>query len=46
MLDEEFTFHAGTADLAVSHLDAICAVYDGVFSQSPFFWRDDESALH
>jgi GNAT superfamily N-acetyltransferase len=46
MLAEKFTFRAGTADLATLHLDAICAVYDDVFSQPPFFWRDDESGLH
>jgi ribosomal protein S18 acetylase RimI-like enzyme len=46
MLAEEYTFHTGTADLAIPHLDAICAVYDDVFSSPPFFWRDDESALH
>lgn len=46
MLDEECTYQAGAADLAAAHLDAICTVYDQVFSQPPFHWRDDESALH
>ncbi|MCP2328444.1 ribosomal protein S18 acetylase RimI-like enzyme [Hamadaea flava] len=27
-------------------VDAICDVYDEVFSAPPFFWRDDESDLH
>ena len=27
-------------------IDAICEVYDEVFSAPPFFWRDDESQLH
>jgi ribosomal protein S18 acetylase RimI-like enzyme len=46
MLDEEFTVRVGNADLAAAHLDAICTVYDDVFSRPPFFWRDDESVLH
>jgi GNAT superfamily N-acetyltransferase len=46
MLDAQVTFRSGAADLAAPCLDAICAVYDDVFSQPPFFWRNDESALH
>ncbi|MFI1996886.1 hypothetical protein [Actinoplanes sp. NPDC020271] len=46
MLDERFTIHSGRAELAAVHLDAICTVYDEVFSRLPFFWRDDESVLH
>ncbi len=45
MLDE-ITIHVGHAELAAAHLDAICTVYDEVFSWPPFFWRDDESVLH
>jgi GNAT superfamily N-acetyltransferase len=45
MLDE-ITIHVGHAELAAAHLDAICTVYDEVFSRPPFFWRDDESVLH
>ncbi|WP_229070857.1 GNAT family N-acetyltransferase [Actinoplanes sp. DH11] len=45
MLDE-VTTHGGHADLAAAHFDAICTVYDEVFSRPPFFWRDDESVLH
>ena len=46
MLDERFAIHAGNADLAAAYLDAICTIYDDVFSRPPFFWRDDESVLH
>jgi hypothetical protein len=46
MLDKEFTILRGNADLAADHLDAVCTVYDDVFSRPPFFWRDDESVLH
>ncbi|WP_436528447.1 GNAT family N-acetyltransferase [Actinoplanes sp. HUAS TT8] len=46
MLNEKFAVHSGNADLAAAYLDAICAVYDDVFSRPPFFWRDDESLLH
>ncbi|WP_430789143.1 hypothetical protein [Actinoplanes sp. G11-F43] len=45
MLDE-ITIDVGHAELAAAHLDAICTVYDEVFSRPPFFWRDDESVLH
>jgi ribosomal protein S18 acetylase RimI-like enzyme len=34
------------AELARNLFDEICAVYDEAFSAPPFFWRDDESALH
>jgi ribosomal protein S18 acetylase RimI-like enzyme len=37
---------AGAADVALLRIDAICGLYDEVFSESPFFWRDDESQLH
>lgn len=33
-------------ELARPHLEPICALYDEVFSVSPFFWREDESELH
>jgi ribosomal protein S18 acetylase RimI-like enzyme len=36
----------GGADLGRELLDPICSLYDEVFSQPPFFWRDDESQLH
>jgi ribosomal protein S18 acetylase RimI-like enzyme len=36
----------GGADLGGELLDPICLLYDEVFSQPPFFWRDDESQLH
>ena len=36
----------GAAPLARELLDPICAVYDKTFSAPPFFWREDESALH
>src|SRR4051794_32976849 len=36
----------GAAELARPLLDPVCDLYDEVFSQPPFFWRDDESQLH
>jgi hypothetical protein len=39
-------FDLGGAGLAVEWFDAICSVYDEVFSVAPFFWLDDESELH
>lgn len=36
----------GGAELARPLLDPICTLYDEVFSAPPFFWREDESALH
>ncbi|WP_175440461.1 GNAT family N-acetyltransferase [Micromonospora yangpuensis] len=36
----------GGAGLAVARMDAICDLYDAVFAEPPFFWRDDESWLH
>jgi hypothetical protein len=36
----------GTAELALGRTDPICDLYDAVFSEPPFFWRDDESQLH
>jgi GNAT superfamily N-acetyltransferase len=39
-------FDLGGADLARPALDAICDLYDEVFSAPPFFWREDESELH
>lgn len=36
----------GAADLGRELLDPVCALYDEVFSQPPFFWHEDESQLH
>jgi len=36
----------GGASLAVPVVEPICQLYDAVFSQPPFFWRDDEPQLH
>jgi GNAT superfamily N-acetyltransferase len=36
----------GGPDLARPLVDAICELYDEVFSVPPFFWREDESRLH
>jgi GNAT superfamily N-acetyltransferase len=36
----------GEGELAASLFDPICDLYDAVFSQPPFFWREDESELH
>jgi GNAT superfamily N-acetyltransferase len=36
----------GTASLARTWLDAICDLYDTVFSKPPFHWRDEESQNH
>jgi GNAT superfamily N-acetyltransferase len=38
--------HLGGADLARPLVESICELYDEVFSRPPFFWREDESALH
>ncbi|MFF5085474.1 GNAT family N-acetyltransferase [Actinoplanes sp. NPDC000266] len=46
MPDMGYAVEAGAADLAATHLDAICEVYDDTFSRPPFHWRSDESALH
>jgi GNAT superfamily N-acetyltransferase len=37
---------SGGAKLAAPVIDPICALYDEVFAQPPFAWRDDEPALH
>lgn len=39
-----FTHHDGTQ--AAYLVDAICQLYDAVFSQPPFRWTDDESEHH
>lgn len=36
----------GGAQLARPLLNPICDLYDEVFSEPPFFWREDESELH
>ena len=36
----------GGPELGRPILDAICELYDEVFSSPPFFWREDESELH
>src|SRR5689334_12626610 len=46
MSNELVRYEAGAADLTRPLLDDICRVYYQVFSQKPFFWRDDESDLH
>lgn len=43
---QQVTVELGGAALAGALLDPICDLYDEVFSQPPFFWRDDESQLH
>jgi ribosomal protein S18 acetylase RimI-like enzyme len=45
MTDEVTVVVSGPAEAAAA-LDDICSMYDEVFSQPPFFWRDDESVLH
>jgi len=36
----------GSGELASSLLGPVCDLYDEVFSQPPFFWRESESELH
>ncbi|MFI9531037.1 GNAT family N-acetyltransferase [Micromonospora rosaria] len=45
-MDGGVRLRVGGAGLAVARMDAICELYDAVFSEPPFFWRDDESSLH
>ncbi|BCJ65711.1 GNAT family N-acetyltransferase [Polymorphospora rubra] len=37
---------SGGVEIAGALVDDICRLYDEVFSEPPFFWRDDESDLH
>src|SRR4051812_3421292 len=45
-MPEHVTIRSGGAALARARLDPICTLYDEVFSQPPFLWRDDEPQLH
>lgn len=36
----------GGADVARTHFDQICDLYDLVFADAPFVWSNDESANH
>lgn len=46
MPNEQYAYQVGGAAVATDHMDAICALYDDVFSRPPFHWRDDESLMH
>jgi ribosomal protein S18 acetylase RimI-like enzyme len=39
-------FRLGDVQAAENRWDAICALYDEVFSQPPFCWTDEESERH
>lgn len=43
---DSVSIQLGAADLGRELLDELCALYDEVFSQPPFFWLEDESQLH
>jgi len=43
---QQINVEVGGAAEAEELFDPICDLYDAVFSQPPFFWRDDESELH
>jgi len=45
-LRSDVTLALGDGRRAVELLEAICALYDAVFSQPPFRWTDEESAHH
>jgi len=45
-LRSDVTVALGDGRRAVELLEAICALYDAVFSQPPFRWTDEESAHH
>ncbi|WP_280362299.1 GNAT family N-acetyltransferase [Nocardia wallacei] len=43
---EQVTVVAGSAVEARREMDAVCALYDEVFSVPPFVWPEDESVRH